>query len=307
MNSRNHFILIGVIITGITAGAFLSAFAEKSRPPLPAGYADQDLALQGARLKGFTLGFEGLLADWYWMQSLQYIGTKIIENSEANINIDDLSSLNPRLLYPYLDNATTLDPKFTAAYSYGAMVLPAIDAEKAVELTRKGIANNPREWRLYGSLGYIYWKLERYAEAAEAYAEGAKIEGAPDWMKLMAAKVNSEGGSRDTARIIYGQMAREAGDPQTKEIAELRLLQIEAFDELDRVRPALEDFKARTGRCPNDLKEIFPLLKTVKLPAGKEFRIDRADNLVDPTGEPYFFDKAKCDVRISLASKLPPN
>jgi hypothetical protein len=54
----------------------LSRFVEANRPALPENYADEDLALQGARLKGYALGFEGLIADWYWMKSLQYIGDK---------------------------------------------------------------------------------------------------------------------------------------------------------------------------------------------------------------------------------------
>ena len=69
-----------VIGCGFVAVFALSGFLEKNRSALPAGYEDEDLALQGANLKGYALGSEGLLADWYWMKSLQYIGDKIVKS-----------------------------------------------------------------------------------------------------------------------------------------------------------------------------------------------------------------------------------
>ena len=131
-NSFKTLLAVAVIIVGFAAVFVLSNHLEQIKPEMPDGYADRDLALQGAQLKGFSFGAEGLLADWYWMQSLQYLGNKVI-NSKEDLNLENLSNLNPRLLYPYLDNATDLDPRFMAAYQYGAIVLPAIDAEKAVK------------------------------------------------------------------------------------------------------------------------------------------------------------------------------
>src|SRR5215213_6851345 len=125
--------LYTVILLGFAAIFGLSNFIESSRPPLPEGFEDEDLALQGAKLRGFSLGLEGLIADWYWMQSLQYIGDKVLK-SKADINLENLQPLNPRLLYPMLDNATDLDPQFIAVYSYGAVVLPAINAEQAIKI-----------------------------------------------------------------------------------------------------------------------------------------------------------------------------
>ena len=142
-NTAKTFTAVAVILCGFAALFFLSGFIEKNKPEMPDSYTDEDLALQGARLKGYSFGFEGLIADWYWMQSLQYLGSKIVKNPDLNYTLDDLSPLNPRLLYPYLDNAATLDPKFLGVYEYGATVLPAIDNEKAVKLLEKGISENP--------------------------------------------------------------------------------------------------------------------------------------------------------------------
>lgn len=304
-NSIKTLISVAVIIFGLAAVFVLSNHLEKIKPELPNGYIDQDLALQGAKLKGFSFGAEGLLADWYWMQSLQYIGNKLL-NTKEDLNLDNLSNLNPRLLYPYLDNATTLDPKFMAAYEYGAVVLPAIDANQAIKFTEKGIRDNPNEWRLYHQLGYIYWRQKNYHKAAEIYTKGAEIKSSPAFMKMMSAKMKNEGGSRETAREIYRQMLANTDDEQIKSVAELRLLELDSLDERDAIRAGLQQFKEKNNRCANTLAEILPLLQNVKLPNGKDFRIDKANNLVDPSSAPYLLDKANCDVILDREkTKIP--
>jgi len=299
------FFALAVIICGFVAVIGLSHFVEANRPALPEGFEDEDLALQGARLKGYSFGFEGLIADWYWMKSLQYIRDKILK-SEKGINSDNMRELKPRLLYPYLDNATTLDPKFTSVYEYGAMILPAIDNAQAIKLSEKGIKDNPNEWRLYHYLGFTYWRLKNYEKAADIYERGSQVAGAPDFMRLMAAKMKSEGGSRETARDIYRQMLDGAADASVKESAALRLLQLDSLDERDAIRQALQDFQKKNNRCAANWREILPLLQTVKLPGARDFRVDNLNNPVDPSDAPYILDRDNCDVKLDTEkTKIP--
>jgi tetratricopeptide (TPR) repeat protein len=235
------------------------------------------------------------------MRSLQYVGDKLVNSKSDVINIEDLRDLNPRLLYPYLQNATDLDPHFIAAYSYGAVVLPAIDIDKAIALTEKGIANNPQEWRLYQYLGYIYWHQKDYAKAAEYYERGSEIRGAAPFMRLMAAMMRSEGGSRDTARQIFRQMLTDNSDDQmVATSAKLRLMELDWFDQRDAVDPILARFRETTGRCANDTREILPQLKGVRLPNG-DFELNDAGQLVDPSGAPYLIDPDKCELKLDAA------
>src|SRR5262245_17139595 len=133
-NLKQTVISLVLIAAGFGLIFFLSNFLTASHPPLPENMAEEDLALKGAKLKNYSLGFDGLMADWYWMQSLQYIGNKIVK-SDKNLNLENLRGLNPKLLYPLLDNATDLDPHFLAAYSFGAVVLPAIDPDQAIKIS----------------------------------------------------------------------------------------------------------------------------------------------------------------------------
>ena len=297
-----------ILTVGFSGIFLLSTYLERNRVRLPESYNDADLDLDAKKLAGFALGAEGLLADWYWMRSLQYVGDKVVRHGLENIKIDDMTSLNPRLLYPLLDNATTLDPRLMAAYSYGATVLPAIDAKQAIELTEKGIRNNPNEWRLYQYLGYIQWRMKDYQKAAQAYDRGGQIPGAPAFFKLMSAKIRSESGSRDTARAIYRQALSEATDKQTRLAAELRLQQLDAFDEMDLINKALRESSERTGSCSATWPEMVPQLQKEATASGRDLHIDAARNFVDPTGVPYRINRNKCEAEIDWPkSKIPVN
>lgn len=301
-NSKQIILSAAAMIIGFGLIFVLSNFLTNARPPLPPGIEDEDLTLQGARLKGYSLGFEGLIADWYWMQSLQYIGGKLVKTEET-INLENLKPLNPRLLYPLLDNATDLDPHFLVAYSYGAIVLPSIDSEQAIKIAEKGIQANPGEWRLYQHLGYIYWRLGNYEKAAEVYSQGAQINGAPAFFGLMTARMKTQGGSRETARAMYRQMFEGAQDDQTKEAAAIRLLELDSLDQRDAIRLELEKFSRSNSRCPNGWRELFPFLRNQK-----NLRFEAASAApVDPTGVPYLLrTDGKCDVSVdSQKSKIP--
>ncbi len=300
---RSIILPLVIIAAGFAVVIGLSGYLDRNRAELPADYEDSDLSMNGSRLKGFALGFEGLMADWYWMRSLQYIGGKII-NAKSEINIDDLRDLNPRLLYPYLDNATDLDPHFIAAYSYGAVILPAIDPDKAIAIAQKGIDRNPTEWRLYQHLGYIYWKLGRYSEAADTYEKGSQIAGSIAFMKLMAASMRTEGGSRATSRAIYQQMLADAQDEAVTITAKRRLMAIDSLDDREAIDRVLADFKEKNGRCANSFGEIGSILMQLKLPEGRMLNVDSARRLVDPSNTPYLLDKENCKAKLDPEKTL---
>lgn len=303
--ARNIVLPAVIIVAGFSAIVAISGPIDRAKPRLPDTFTDSDLSMNGSRLKGFALGMEGLLADWYWVRSLQYIGDKMVTR-KGEVDLEDLTSINPRLLYPLLENATDLDPHFIGAYQYGAIVLPAIDRDKAIVFAKKGIANNPNEWRLYQHLGYIYWKIGDFEKAAETYQQGADIPGSSSFMRLMAASMKSEGGSRATARAIYRQMLAESDEEPVRITAERRLKELDWFDERDAINKVLEDFKTRNGRCSNSFSEVATELFKVQLPEGKQFRIDSGRRLVDPTDAPYVLDKGSCVVTLDKENtKLP--
>jgi tetratricopeptide (TPR) repeat protein len=249
-----------------------------------------------------SLAFNAIIADWYWMRAIQYVGRKALQHER--VRVDNLSQLDLKLLAPLLDTAATLDPKFMAVYEYGAVVLPTVsetdEDEQAIALLRKGIEANPGAWRLYQHLGYIHWQRGDYKSASEAYGMGAKLSGAPAWMKGMEANMLVQGSSPHLAREIYARMREQSGDEQVKVFAEYRLAQLDSLDERERIARVLAAYGARTGgRCPASWREISQELRAAGL------RLDAAGFPVDPTNVPYALTDKGCSVDLHPESKIP--
>jgi len=175
----------------------------------------------GEALKRASIGFDGLMADIYWIRTLLYFGEKF-ERQRGENQYFDVSKLE--LLEPMLNITVELDPKHIAAYSFGAVFLPEINAESATRFVERGIRNNPDEWRLYQNLGFVQWRRNRFREAAEAYDRGAKLPGAPAWMQTMPALMLAKGGDRETAREIFLRLYAESDDPFIKQVCEEQLM-----------------------------------------------------------------------------------
>lgn len=297
-----------VVVCGITLAIGLTKWLQAQRPPVDTGQEEEKLYVTGKTLKRASVGLGAVVADWYWLRSLQYVGGKIVkrQDTEPDMPLDDLKSLNLALLYPLLDTTTTLDPQFIEAYQYGGVVLPAIDNDLAIKLLQKGIQNNPDSWRLYQHLGYIYWKQGDFPASSHYYQEGAKKPGAPNWMQVMAARVLSDN-QRETAREMYRRMAEETDDPSIKQMAEQRLLQVDSFDQRDAIDPALALYQARNGgRCPATWHDALRELAAVRVPGKGPLQVDDQDAPIDPSGVAYLLDQKTCKSDIDWKhSKVP--
>ena len=280
-----------VVVVGMACAVLLLRWTDTLRPPADPNAIDESLYLNGKTARRISLGFNGLMADWYWMRSLQYVGKKII-NTPEDVSIDSLGQLNLKLLAPLLDTATTLDPEFMDPYEYAAIVLPAVDVQQAIRITQKGIDANPNAWKLYHHLGYIYWQQRDYQAASEMYGRGAQIPGAPAWMEAMKAKMVGDGGSRATAREIYKRMYEQAGEEQVKDMARKRLLQLDSFDQRDILRKLFADYKTRTGKCPDSWREMEPVLRALRIP------VDQSGAPLDPSRTAYVLKAGECEAEL---------
>jgi tetratricopeptide (TPR) repeat protein len=298
---RQSVMLSLVIVAGMLCVFGLSRWMDANRPAASRAVEEERLYMTGTAVRRASLGFNGLVADWYWMRSLQYVGRKIIkyQAEHGDVQLDSLGELDLGLLYPLLDTTTTLDPQFMAAYEYGAVVLPEVNQEGAIRLLERGIAANPSAWRLYHHLGYIYWQRRDYPRASAIYAEGARLPGAAPWMTLMSARLKAEGGSRATAREIYRRLYEESDDKQIKEMAIRRLMQVASLDERDVIRKALNEYAARKGSCAASWQDLGQLLRAAGL------RLDASGAPLDPSDTPYVLVKQGCDVDTGARSLVP--
>lgn len=269
MNRRALTIVLAVIAVCSLGGAMATAVAlDRVRGD---GLKEEELFLpSGAVLKRLSLGYSGLLADIYWTRAVQYFGELHHERA-----------MHYRLLYPLLDITTQLDPHLTVAYDFGSIFLSqappegAGEPEKAIELVRRGIRENPDNWRLYANLGYIQaLELRDYRAASQSFAQGAKIPGAREWMSVMAAATAEHGGEVATARYLWSRLFETADDPMLKQNAIKHLRAIQVDDDIARLETLVAEYKRRTGAAPAGFNSLIAMGWLQGVPA-------------DPLGHPY--------------------
>jgi hypothetical protein len=231
---------------------------------------DELLLRSGTLLKNLSLGYAPLLADVYWTRVVQYYGVRA---RKPGVTYEEL--------WPLLDITTTLDPKLMIAYRFGAVFLSERppggpgEADLAVTLVKRGIAENPDEWRLYEDLGFLYSiHLKDYKQAAAAYLEGSKNPKAQIWMKVMAARVAESGNELETSRMIWAGVYSSTSDPQVRRTAVQHIDSLDAALGLKRLNESSEDYWRKFGRFPASMQE----LRDAGLVAG---------TLQDPAGYPY--------------------
>ena len=163
----------------------------------------------GTAVKRMSLGFESMLADIYWMRTIQYFGDKILNDQTV------LNERGPKLklLYPLTDLTTTLDPRNIPAYRFGGIFAhDYVDPVQGYVLLEKAIHNNPNEWRLYQDLAFLYWTDGRCREASDTYLRATNLPGAPSWLGPLAGVVEFDCGNVATARDMYARMYETADD-----------------------------------------------------------------------------------------------
>jgi tetratricopeptide (TPR) repeat protein len=259
----------------------------------------------GKTLKRMSLGFDGLMADLYWLRTIQYFGRKA-QQVKGVRNISDVSGWHLDLLEPLLNITTELDPHYLAAYRFGALFLPDIDPEGAVRFVERAIRENPNEWRLYQDLGYIYWKQGRFREASETYARGSGVPGAPTWMKTMSANMLAKGGDRETARAMFKQIYEHSDDDYSRQMSLTRLKSLRADDEIAFLNKLAADYRERRSACPESLggliRSLSPAVFEQMTKAG--LRFDERKAPLDPDGFAYDYNAPTCMVTLAEKSTI---
>jgi tetratricopeptide (TPR) repeat protein len=296
-----------MVVLGFGASVAMARVIDAGRPALRARVADEAPYLAPETARRLALGFGGLVADWYWLSALQYVGRKIQEEAQTGradlqqaTELDRIKAVNPQALVRLFEMITTLDPRFTAVYEFAAVVLPTVDPSAAVTLLEKGIQANPDQWYLHQQLAYIYWQRGDYLAAADAFRRGARMTTAR-WMEHMAERMELKGDDPNVARAMYTRMYEQAQDEQVKQWALKRLMELRSLRDRDVIRRVLSGFVAANARCPRAWTDVVPELRAAGL------TLHEQGPPLDPSGTPYVLvlSPLGCDVTLHRASTVP--
>ncbi|HTV57293.1 MAG TPA: hypothetical protein VMJ93_00310 [Verrucomicrobiae bacterium] len=210
------------------------------------------LLTSGPVLKKLSLGYEALLADIYWTRAVQYYGGWI-GDSDAKF----------QLLWPLLDVTTTLDPHLVVAYRFGAIFLSepqpigAGQPERAVQLVKRGIRENPGEWKLGADLGFLYfWHFHDYVDSAGAYLAASKNPEAPEWVRLMAARMSDRGDALQTSKLVWAEIYQTTTNKEVRRQALQHVEGLKALDDERHLDALSEEFRKKYGRYPESVEEL---------------------------------------------------
>lgn len=278
-----------VVVALLATAATLQAVRER----LPAGRRQTERYLyvtSDVVMKRLTVAFQALAADVYWIRAIQHYGGDRLSKGGTG---------KYELLYPLLDITTTLDPRFTIAYRFGAIFLAEPwpggpgRPDLAIRLLEKGVRAEPKKWQYLHDIGFVhYWQYRDPRAAAAWFLRAAEVPGAPNWLTPLGATMLIQGGDRNTSRLLWRELRDSADQEWLRALAERRLLQLAALDLMDRLVPLVERFMAQADP---------PYTWDRLVGAGLLARVPR-----DPAGAPFVLDPWTGAVRVSEESPLFP-
>ena len=95
--------------------------------------------------RAMALGFDAVVADYYWLQAVQLVG------GTGHVDVE-----SGRKIGKLIDVVTTLDPWVSHPYRFAGLWMTESEAlvRDANRLLRRGIERHPDEWRHYFYLGF---------------------------------------------------------------------------------------------------------------------------------------------------------
>ena len=175
----------------------------------------------GDALRRMSLSFTPLLADVYWIRTVQYYGGTRLSDVRAEElrpavpaarHHDDA---RPPISTSPTGSARSSSPKATRAGPGGRTWRS--------RSSRRGSGRDPTRWRYLQDIGFVYyWWLGDYRTAAEWFQKAAEIPGAPWWLRSLAAVTLAQGGDRRSSRAalaVAPRVGRQRVAPQQRHAA----------------------------------------------------------------------------------------
>jgi hypothetical protein len=238
------------ILTAAVLGLGLAAHAVNVRLDVKSEEerADGDIGPlpDGTMLRVFSLGYDRLLADLFWIRTVYYMGD---EHADA-------------AGYPAAERlsmfVTDIDPKFQTVYAVMGAGLEGLarDPAAARRLLMKGI-EHLSYWKLHFLLGFNYFFHEEdYVRAAEQMQRASELPGAAHYLPLLTARLYAAGGSPETAMLFVRARLEQATTETEREILGKRYGDLWIARDLARIDAAIERYVGTNGRPPATVRAL---------------------------------------------------
>jgi tetratricopeptide (TPR) repeat protein len=207
-------------------------------------------------LKICSLGNQGLMADLFYLWAIQYYSQ---------------FRLREKFLYleTVFDLITDLDPLYFDAYRIGAMIMsvqrygdPEEHKAAVARLYEKGLANRPDDWEFAEVAAWDAYLVLRDRDLAIRWAGmAAERPGARPRVKRVYAKWRDTAGAWTAEDSIqyWEDVLAESEREVDIHLAKSHLYDVYVRLDRGRLDPLLAGYWRRTGRCPEDWRELVDL------------------------------------------------
>ncbi len=203
---------------------------------------------KGNILRLFVLDHNSSVADFFWLQFIQYYGHHL------------QTDLKFPYMYPIVDIITDLDEKFLHAYTFGSVNLAhdVGDREGAEKLLMKAMYRNPDRWEYPFWMGFLnYTFFKDYKKAAQFFKLATFKDDAPDiCYRFYAFVYYKKLNDLETALKLWLYMYNNSKSEVERKLAEdyikRTIMKIHMRD-LTRI---LRNFIKKEGYTPSGLKEL---------------------------------------------------
>jgi len=207
---------------------------------------NQNMLPSASTAKACALGYDQLLADWYWLAFVQYIGDPAARDKDHYAAADQ-----------YLQLIVDLDPGFIKAYWFASFIIGSERqrSDRATKFIDRGIQANPNNWYLPFIAGINqYLNARNDTAAAKYYKMAAKFPDAPQWLARQAAILEAGIPSIIKEINIWDSIYHSATDEMVKEKARARLIalwvQVYKSATTDTIRKRARDSLSTLGASP---------------------------------------------------------
>jgi len=233
----------------------------------------------GAYLKPATFGFPSLAADIIYLWAIQYYG---------NPEIPDKFTYFTHIFSIISD----LDPRYVDPYEVGALiaVYDGRDTALALKILDMGAARNPDLWIFPFEAGHYALARKDFDTAKAFFQKAMDIPGAPAFIRRLYANAAYKTMDYQTAWEAWKSVYESATDEEIRKIASNHLYQVKAAVDIAALKNAVFDFRARTGRNPEDLEALVRAGLIREVPRDfddKDYSYDPQSGAVDTAVSPW--------------------
>lgn len=201
-------------------------------------------------VKALSFGYGAALSHLLWFDTISYFGKHFKKDQSYP------------WLYHMCDLVTELNLSLLHVYTFCGTMLSweASESDKSLEILSKGEAALQSSWELPYLMGFTYYYFKKDpTHAAPFFLKASQKEGAPVFLKTLAAKTLSVAGDDEEAISFLTLSIQTTPEGEGREALRKKLASIISKRDLPMIEEAVKKFYESRGVMPNNINELMRL------------------------------------------------